>query len=145
MGVLAHDSALDYASLRNDKSYTAKRTLRNTKNRKTVALFKPSCLKGGKTCRSTDVGERSEAVSEWLGGEWTLLVFVYVMLNKKQTWGGGFGPASPTGRPCAMQLATDSHVLEYTTDEQKKNTLTLWSEQARAQRCNDTLRYSHLQ
>lgn len=35
----------------------------------------------------TDVEERSEAVTEWFGGEWILLVFVNVTLNKKQTKG----------------------------------------------------------
>lgn len=31
-------------------------------------------------------------------------------LNKMQTLTGGHEPASPTGRPCAMQLDTDSDV-----------------------------------
>ncbi len=73
-------SVLHYAALRNEKVYTAKHTLLLTTD---IKVFLYMNLPGN--CRSTDVGERSEDVIEWFGSERTLLVFVYVTLNKKQT------------------------------------------------------------
>lgn len=60
---------------------TAKHALLHTTDIKVLLYMK----KKQKNCRSTDVGERSEDVIEWFGSEQTLLVFVYVTLNKKQT------------------------------------------------------------